>query len=76
MGVSEIRGTLLGSLDEWDPTVWGSNLGVPYFRKPPYAGSTYALNIMRYQIRVGHFFVYALWNDVDVFGVGVHVKPV
>ena len=31
MGVYDIRGTL----PQVDPTIWGSELGVPYVRKPP-----------------------------------------
>ena len=34
-GVSEIRGTLLGSILQGDPTIGGSILGAPYFRKTP-----------------------------------------
>ena len=34
MVVSEIRGTLLGSILQANPTIWGLK-GVPYFRKPP-----------------------------------------
>ena len=36
MGVSEIRGTLLGSLFEGNPTIWESISRAPFFRKPPY----------------------------------------
>ena len=32
----DIRGTLLGSLVEGDPTIWGSIFGVPCFVSPPY----------------------------------------
>ena len=34
MGVSEIRGTLLGPLLQGNPAIWGSMIS-PYFRKPP-----------------------------------------
>ena len=36
--VSEIPGTCLGFLFFGDPTMWGSILEVPYFRKPPSYG--------------------------------------
>ena len=35
MGVYDVRGTSLGSKKEGDATIWGSILGVPYFRNPP-----------------------------------------
>ena len=34
MEVSEIRGTLLGSLFYADPTIWASKLGAPIFVNP------------------------------------------